>query len=202
MALGRIGAKRINDYDDASEDSVEAIQCRLHYEQTRDALLRSHWWRFARARETLSANTTAPTFEWTYAYDLPNDFLRMYLEPYEDNSSGFHKSPYTYSLEGKQLLSDESSMQIRYIRKVIDPNEFDPLFVEVLVLQLAIKLVMPLAQDKVLRREMQEELYGRGGLMAKVRAMDNAETNTLGRADRELWNDARVTSGNPLKNYS
>jgi hypothetical protein len=49
-------------------------------------------------------------------------------------------------------------MEIRYIRQVTDPTVFDPLFVEVLVLQLALKLVMPLSQDKVLRREIYTEL--------------------------------------------
>ena len=50
MALGRLGSKRINDFDDTDESSLPIVQCRLHYEQTRDALIRSHWWRFARGR--------------------------------------------------------------------------------------------------------------------------------------------------------
>jgi len=187
MALGRLGAKRINDYDDASDTKPEAIQCRLHYEQTRDALIRSHWWRFARARATLSANATDPDFEYDYAYDLPVDFLRM-KKPYE--AYGVTELLYTYSLEGKQLLSNETSMDIEYIKKVTDPNQFDPLFIEVLVLQLALKMVMPLTQDKVLRRELHEELYGtpqQPGLMATVRVIDKEETNTTSR--KPTWND-------------
>ena len=187
MALGRLGAKRINDYDDASDTKPEAIQCRLHYEQTRDALIRSHWWRFARARATLSANATDPDFEYDYAYDLPVDFLRM-KKPYE--ADGVTELLYTYSLEGKQLLSNETSMDIKYIKKVTDPNQFDPLFIEVLVLQLALKMVMPLTQDKVLRRELHEELYGtpqQRGLMARVRVIDKEETNTTSR--KPTWND-------------
>jgi len=187
MALGRLGAKRINDYDDASDTKPEAIQCRLHYEQTRDALIRSHWWRFARARATLSANATDPDFEYDYAYDLPVDFLRM-KKPYE--AYGVTELLYTYSLEGKQLLSNETSMDIEYIKKVTDPNQFDPLFIEVLVLQLALKMVMPLTQDKVLRRELHEELYGtpqQRGLMARVRVIDKEETNTTSR--KPTWND-------------
>jgi len=45
QALGRIGATRIEDVE--ADNSLGAIQCRLHYETTRDALLRSHLWRFA-----------------------------------------------------------------------------------------------------------------------------------------------------------
>jgi hypothetical protein len=98
---------------------------------------RPHWWRFARSRVELSQNTTDPDFEWAYAYDLPNDFLRMWLKPYEDNNTGHDNTRYTYSMEGTQLLSDETTMKIRYIKRVTDVPTFDPLFVEVLVLQLA-----------------------------------------------------------------
>jgi hypothetical protein len=207
MALGRIGAKRINDLDDASDTKNEAILCRLHYKQTRDALIRSHWWRFARSRKTLSANTTSPDFEWDNAYDLPNDFMRMWLKPFEDNSIGFHNTRRTYSLEGKQLLSDEGTMEIRYIRKVTDVTEFDPLFVEVLVLQLALKMVIPLAgggrNGMAMRQTLLLELFGKGGLMSRVRAMDKSETRTLGRADASTWNDSlRISSGDPARNFS
>lgn len=211
MSLGWFGAKRINSYEDSSDTKPEAIQCRLHYEQTRDALIRSHWWRFARARATLSANAayTADdnTFEWTYAYDLPADFLRM-KKPYEGETTNI--LIYTYSLEDKQLLSNETTMEIQYIKKVTDPTEFDPLFVEVLVLQLALKMVIPLAgagsDGRLLRREIKDELWGtpqQPGLMARVRVLDKQETNTIGRNDQETWNDARVVgAGNPLKRYS
>lgn len=214
MALGRIGAKRINDLDDASDKKNEAIQCRLHYKQTRDALIRSHWWRFARSRATLSQNAEytadTTTFEWDFAYDLPNDFLRMWLKPFEDNSIGFHNTRRTYSLEGKQLLSDEGTMEIRYIKKVTDVTEFDPLFVEVLVLQLALKMVIPLAgggrEGMVMRQTLVIELFGtpaQPGLMSRVRAMDKSETRTLGRADASVWNDSlRISSGDPARNFT
>lgn len=206
MALGRIGAKRINDFTNNNEDNLQSVQARLHYAQTRDALIRSHSWRFARSRATLSANAAysadTTTFEWTSAYDLPNDFLRM-QKPFEDFFPGETELFFTYALEGKQLLSNESTMKIRYVRRVEDVAEFDPLFVEVLVLQLALKFVMPLAKDKALWQVIFGELWGVPGirgLMSRVRTMDKRETNTTGRTDRGTWNDARITgSGNPAK---
>jgi hypothetical protein len=201
MALGRIGAKRISGFTDNNEDNPQIVQCRLHYTQTRDALLRSHWWRFARSRVALSANTTSPTFEYDNAYDLPNDFLRLWLKPFEDNDWGRNNSKYTYSLEGKQLLSNESTMKIRYIRKVTDVTEFDPLFTEVLVLKLALKMVMPLSQDMKLYQGLYAEMRD---IMRRVRVVDKQETNTVGDADRGLWNDARFigSGGNPAKSHS
>lgn len=206
MALGRIGSKRINDFTDTNEGNNEIIQCRLHYEQTRDALLRSHWWRFARTRVQLSANTTAPDFEYSTAFDLPNDFLREWLPPWEDNSEISGRTRNSYSLEGKQLLSNETTMRLRYVKKVTDVTEFDPLFVEVLILQLALKMVLPLSQDKSLYSGLHGELWGLPGvpgLMSRVRLMDKQETRTVGQNETSTWNDSRLAgAGNPLKRYS
>lgn len=190
MALGRIGAKRISSLSDSTEATLPAIQCRLHYEQTRDALIRSHVWRFAMARVELSENTEAPAFEWDNAFDLPNDFLR-HRSIYEDNNTAAKSVLRSYAIEGKQVLSNDSTVEFRYVKKVTDPTKFDPLFIEVLVLSLAIKLVMPLAQDRVLRRDLIEEM---GPLMSRVRAMDRQETNNFGRSDLGTWNDARLTN--------
>lgn len=200
MALGRIGAQRINDISDTSESSEGAIQCRLHYSQTRDSLIRSHWWRFARGRAILSANVTdEPLGEWDNSYDLPVDFMAM-KNPYEGVVSGETELMYTYSIEGKQILSNQDSMYIRYIKRVTDPTQFDPLFVEVLVLQLALKMIMPLAgagtKATILRQELKEDLYGtprQKGLMSAVRQLDKEETNTIGRENQTSWNDARIT---------
>lgn len=202
MALGRIGASRISDFDDTSESSPQMVHCRLHYEQTRDALLRSHWWRFARGRKQLSQNATDPDFEWDYAYDLPNDFLRLWIKPFEDNNAGLHNTRYSFSMEGKQLLSNEDELYLRYIKKVTDVTEFDPLFVEVLALKLALKMVMPLSQDKELYSTLYQEMRD---IMARVRAMDKQETDNIGRGERGLWNDARtvgVSGADPARSYS
>ena len=201
MALGRIGEKRIADYTDTTENNVPAVLCRLHYEQTRNALLRSHLWRFARKRAELSANITDPIFEWDYAYDLPADFLRLWIKPFEDNNVGWHNTRYSYSIEGSQLLSNEDEMNIRYISKVTDETKFDPLFVEVFILKLAMKFVMSLTGDKELYMVLGEELRE---VMKRVRAMDKQETNTIGQGEMFTWNNARLTgaSGDPAHSYS
>jgi hypothetical protein len=211
MALGRLGANRIVDFSDNSDENVWAIQCRLHYTQTRDALIRSHWWRFARGRATLSQNAAytadSTTFEWTYAYDLPADFLAM-RNIWEDAGYGEVGQQYPYTIEGNQILSEETTMKIRYVKRVTDPTKFDPLFTEVLILQLALKMVSPLTgagpDGSRLRQELNIELYGtprQPGLMDKVRAMDKQETNTATRYESSTWNDAFTagSGGDPAR---
>jgi len=189
LSLSDLGAKRINELD--TDSSTEAILCRLHYEPMRDALLRSHFWRFASARATLSEDTTEPDFEWDSQFILPTDFLRL-KSIYDDNNSPGNKTRYSFAVEGKRLLTNESSVEIRYIRKVTDVTEFDPLFVQVLVLELDLKLVMPLTQDVKLKESIKDDLKL---LMPSVRALDRQETNTIGRADRYTWVDVRATRG-------
>lgn len=186
MALGMIGAKRLNNLD--TDSSVEAIYCRTYYESVRDALLRSHRWRFASARASLSEDTEEPDFEWDAQFHLPSDFLAL-KSVYEDNITTRKNTLYSYALEGDLLLTNESSANIRYIKKVTDTAKFDPLFVQVLVLSLALKLVMPLSQDKVFYKEVKDELYKE--VMPRVRAMDRQETETYGRSDLYPWNNAR-----------
>lgn len=183
--LAKIGAKRINNLD--TDTSPEAIQCRTHYEMTRDALTRSHWWRFALTREKLSQDAVDPdTDEWDNQFILPTDFLRM-KSIYENRFSD--ENYRSYALEGQRLLTNESTMEIRYIKKVTDVTEFDPLFVEVLVLQLALKLIPALAKtDTKLKESIKDDLKF---LMPSVRALDSQETNTIGEYDLGTWNNAR-----------
>ena len=185
--LARIGANRINNID--TDTSPEAIQCRTHYEMTRDALIRFHWWRFASGRKTLSQDTTDPTGdEWDNQFILPNDFLAM-KSIYENRFSD--ENYRSYALEGQRLLTNESTMEIRYIKKVTDVTEFDPLFVEVLVLQLALKLVPALAKtDPKLKADIKDDLKL---LMPSVLALDGQETNTIGQYDLGTWNNARYS---------
>ena len=178
QALGRIGSQRLNDL--ATDTSVQAIHCRLHYEQTRDALMQTHNWRFAVGRSVLSASTVTPDFEWNFQYVLPDDYLRQL---------GLYKTENSFIIEGNRLLTNDDEANLVYIRSITDSAKFSPLYIEVLVLQLAIKLVMPLAQDKTLRRELQDEV---DRVLARAEMVSKTEGNSVGRADLNTWINARL----------
>ena len=138
-----------------------------------------------------------PEFEWSYGYTLPSDFLAMRSIWGENQSK--ENTIYSYALEGDLLLSNENSMKIRYTKREVTVNNFDPLFIEVLVLSLAVKLCMAIGQDDKMYRDLREELYGRKGLMSRVRAMDKQEQNTKGIYDHNTWLAAFRTSRDPTK---
>ncbi len=185
-SLGRIGAKKIENVE--TDGSVEAIQCRFHYELTRDALLRSYSWRFASDRAALTVSGTTPDFEWDFQYPLPDDFMFM-KSIYENRFSSINFR--NYALEGDFLLTNETEMSIRYVKKVTDPTKFDPLFVKVFVLLLADEFIGPLAGGDPRIQEKIDTALDK--LMPAVRALDGQETNTAGRIDSGTWNDARFS---------
>jgi len=199
MTLNRVGETAITAIELTANTDPRVIACTAHYPQTRDALLRSHLWRFAKARAELEA-ADAVDFEWAYAFTLPDDFLRE-KSVYEDNQSIHKNTVYSYELEGDTLLTNESSCKLRYIKQVTDVTLFDPLFIEVFVLQLALKIVYPIAgvgsAGRALAAEIKDELYGsprQPGLMARVRALDRQEGERIGRGDRVLWNTSRSSN--------
>lgn len=193
LSLSDLGSKRINDFGDDTEDSTQAILCRLHYEPVRDALEQSFPWRFTRDRATLSADTNDPDFQWDKQFILPTDYLAM-KSIYEGRFSD--ENVRSYDLEGDRLLTNETTMEIRYIKKITDVAKFDPLFVQLLVLQLALKLVMPLTQDIKLKQTIKEDIKI---LMPDVLAFAAQETNTAGRVESSTWNDAMQGGRDPAR---
>ena len=196
MALNRVGAKVITAAQLLANTEPRAIYCNLHYDQTRLSLLRSHWWRFAKARAELVA-ADAVDFEWSNAFTLPDDFLRE-KSVYEDNATIHKNTMFSYELEGNLLLTNESECNLRYIKNEETIANFDALFVEVFVLLLGLKIVVPIAgtgsAGRAIAVDIKEELYGsrgRPGLMARVRALDRQEGERIGRAERVLWNNSR-----------
>lgn len=192
QALGRIGALTIDNVE--TDTSPQAIQCRLHYEQTRDALMRSHNWRFASGRETLTVSGTTPDFEWDFQYPLPTDFMAM-KSIFEGRFTAINFR--NYAIEGNLLLTNETTMEIRYTKKVTDVSEFDPLFVKLFILLLADVLIGPLAGgDPRIQKKIDDAV---DNLMPSVRALDGQETNTAGRAESSTWNDARFAGRDPSR---
>lgn len=127
-ALIRLGANPITDIDvDGTHNSNTMQQL---YAPTRDALLRQHFWNFAIKRVSIAENATPPAFQWTAQYTLPSDFVRVKrLYNTDDN----------YAIEGDVILVNQpSELQMVYVARITDVTRFDPLFVQVLTLMLAI----------------------------------------------------------------
>ena len=124
-ALNQLGASTILSL---TEDSKNARLCNARYTQVRDSLFRSHPWNCLQKRIQLAADTTAPAWGFTSAYTLPADCLRLLrILDYDSN----HK------VEGRNILTKNSSMKILYVARIEDPNEYDELLRETISAALA-----------------------------------------------------------------
>lgn len=191
LALNRIGQTVLTETQFGDDIVSNAKFCNLNYDQTRQALLRSHLWRFAGAVVSLTAGDVDDLGQWTYGWALPDDFLRMKYW-WDDNNSRKEVSLYSYEIVGLMMYTNETPAKIKYIKDVEDVTEFDPLFTEVLVLALAMKIVMPITQSLKMKIDLQEELKP---LMVLVRTIDKQEQNTVGRGEADTWNDALFGGG-------
>lgn len=131
-ALGRLGEQRILTMADASG---AGRACQLHFEGTRDEVLRSHRWNFATERAALSRLLPNPPFGWAYRYGLPVDFIRaLEVNGTEDGRGN------PWSIESGALMTNEATVNLVYIRRETNVARWDSLFGEAVTLKLAMKL--------------------------------------------------------------
>lgn len=109
-ALALVSAEKISALDDGT---VEAEACRLHVRPAIEETLEAAPWGCARARAQLALNATPPAFGWDYSYALPADYLRLLSL---NNISAYDNEAPRRIIEGKNLLTNETTAHIEYIR--------------------------------------------------------------------------------------
>jgi len=141
-ALDKLGQDPITSLSDTSK---RAKLCNRNYSIFRDKLLRAYLWNFAMARVALVEDATAPAFEFENRFILPTDCLRE-LEMYNSSSK--------WRVEGQYLLTNDSSVNLIYIKQVTTTTEFDTTFDEALAYLLAAEFAYPLIQSVTLAKDM------------------------------------------------
>ena len=141
-ALNQLGATTILSL---TEDSKNARLCNSRYTQVRDAVFRSHPWNCLQERIELAQSTTTPAWGYSFKYDLPGDCLRL-LRILDYDSD--HK------VEGRSILSNNSSMKILYISRVTDPNQYDENLRETLSAALAADIAYAITSNNTTQQNM------------------------------------------------
>jgi hypothetical protein len=130
-----------------TDNSAEARAMNAIFEDTRDAELRSHRWKFSIKRTTLSALVASPAWGYTYQYPLPADYLGMVqVNEYYVRTGTKQRAP--WSVESNLILTElPAPLQLRYISRVTDTVQFDALFVDALACRLAMEACEILTQS-------------------------------------------------------
>lgn len=176
LALQRLGAKAISSL---SEDSTAGRECNRVYAHARDSELRAHPWNFARVRASIAADATAPIFGFANSFPLPVDYLRLL----PDNEVT------DWQIEGRSILTDDGApLKIVYLKRVTDPNEFDELFIDLLVARLAVDMA-----EKITQSNTKKEDAATSYTLAKREARKvNSFENIGGEPPQDDWITARL----------
>ena len=156
LALQRLGARSIAAL---TEDTTAGRECNRVYEHARDSELRSHEWSFARTRVQLAADSVAPSFGYAVQYTLPSDYVRLLPARTVTNdttSLGGLDPNIDWQIEGRKILTNDTApLQIVYLKKVTDPNDFDELFTDVLVSRIAMDVAEKITQSNTKKTDAQ-----------------------------------------------
>ena len=174
-ALIKLGADTISSL---TQDTKAAILANAVFTDLRDEVLRSHPWNFAIKRAEWSPTANTPVYEYDYEYDLPSDCLRV-LDPEYDSTD--------FVIEGRKLLTNESTLKVRFIYRHTDPSEWDAMFCQTLSWRLAQELAFALTQSSERAEQMEREFRKS---LSMARSMDGAEGILKGLVATE-WTDAR-----------
>jgi len=141
-------------------------------------VLRSHPWNFANQRIELAMLTEEPAFEFAFKFQLPSDCLRVLKT--DDQYDNF-------TIEGRQLLSNNSIVKILYTRRVEDTTQFDSLFIETLSLMLGSKIAFNLSDNNGLSQSLFAKAKDK---MKQAKSMDGQE-GIIDIPDADEWINAR-----------
>lgn len=166
LGLRMIGATTITSLTDGSDSANAAADI---FDILLDDILRQNFWNFATKRVKLARSSTAPTFEFQYAYALPSDWIRtVSVHPDTDGASGmFYKEEL---VNGQRVIAaDVEDVYMRYIARITDPNLWSSDFQRAVAATLARDLSIPLASSNSLYDRMD---ISRTKALARARSTD------------------------------
>ena len=163
-ALNQLGASTIITL---TEDSKNARLCNARFTQVRDSVFRSHPWNCLQKRVELAADTDTPAWGFTSQFTIPADCLRV-LTILDFDSD--------YKIEGRKILTDNSSMKILYVSRVTDPNEYDELLRETISAALAADIAYAVTSSNPVAKNMYDLFQQK---LKEARFVDSTEGQNM-----------------------
>lgn len=136
-ALIKLGAGTVLTFDD---NNTRARLLKESYPKMRDLLLRSHPWDFNKGYAELASLTKGDEiFDYKYLFQLPSDCARVF----EVDSPSIEWEV----IAGNQLVSNNSTIKIKYGKNITDVTYFDAAFRETLEWAIAADIAYALTQS-------------------------------------------------------
>lgn len=204
MALASIRGKSINSLTEAS---IEAQQCKLHYDIARQFVLRDTPWGFAKKTAVLQLRNEKP-LEWLYAYQYPIDclYVRKVVADFGFNEAEFANRKYyedfvlpeneypfevLESVDGKSIGTDLEEAYVVYTKNITNPTMFGAQFVRALVHYLGSMIAVPIMGGDIGRTMRGDELELYRATISSAVASNMNESKPHPRKDAALVNARR-----------
>lgn len=173
-ALLKIGANTISSFEDGTAEAAVAHNL---FPGVCDSLLSSYPWSFATAQVRLPRLTGEPLADFSYAYQLPVDFLRALSVGTGGRGRGI-----TYRIQEKRLHCDLQEVVLTHIFRP-EPTEFPPYFTQCLIIHLAAEFCLPLTESssraEALLRIGEKELMKARNIDAQQQTPQQIDLNGL-----------------------
>lgn len=151
-ALIKLGAERINALTD---DNKRARLCQEQYPKIVRRVLRSHPWKFALKRSKLSPISHTAEFGSENYFEQPLDCIRIVgvMADYDTTKT----TEYHYGVEGRMIVSELDTINLKYITSTVLEAYFDEDFKEALACALAHDLAYAINQSSSQKAELFQE---------------------------------------------
>jgi len=184
-ALDWVGAQAISSI---GQNTEAARLCKRNIPIARKALIRQYRWNFAFKRATLGSTGTAPDFGFSYQFQKPTDMLHLVGVWDEDRPDHEYTTGcIEHRVEGDKILANYDPLYIFYSRDVEDVTKWDDLFVDLMGLDLAIRIAYRLTSGNARSRLLADLTRFR---LDKAKAADAME-GTPEPIYASTWLDAR-----------
>ena len=120
-ALNQLGASTIISL---TENSKNARIISQRFDSVRDQVFREHPWNALTKRIKLAQDSQAPVYEFSFAYTLPSDCLKV-LSFSDSTSEYLAKNDINYKIENGKLLTSSSVVYLKYISRETDTSKYD-----------------------------------------------------------------------------
>ena len=159
-----------------TEDSKEARLSNRRFETVRDQVLRAHPWNAVIERKELAQDSAAPAFGFSYQYTLPtNPYCLRVLSFWNgnvDNEIAAYDSQNMFKVEGRKVLTDETTCRIVYIARITDTEQYDSLLSSTIAHKLASEVAYAITGSNSIAQQMFQLYQAR---LSEARSMDAAE---------------------------
>ncbi|MCA3188324.1 MULTISPECIES: hypothetical protein [unclassified Cupriavidus] len=156
-ALQILGAKPINSFEEKTE---QARLCANLWPDARDELLRAHPWKAAKKRVILAPLTTAPAFDYGYAFELPGDWLKTL-------QVGKRGQAIDYETEGRTILASVTALPLVYIYRNDVVQSWHPHLVSLAELLMCARMAYAVTKSTSVRESHRDE-FARALKVAKA----------------------------------